>query len=95
MMWRGFGGPGPGFGGFGGFGGCGGWGIAGMILMAVFWVVVIGLIIWAFVIMTGRGHMMHGMYGMHGGDALDIAKERYARGEIDEKEFEKIKKNLS
>ena len=89
MMWRGFGGPGP------GFEGCGGWGIAGMILIIAFWVVVIGLIVWGFMRMTRHGYMMHGMHGMRGDNALDIARERYAKGEIDQKEFEEIKKNLS
>jgi putative membrane protein len=88
MMWRGFGGPGP------YFGGCGGWGIACMILMIVFWAFVIGFIVMGAVRMRRHGCMLH--HGWHqGADALDIAKQRYARGEIDQKEFEEIKKNLS
>jgi putative membrane protein len=92
-MW-GFGGPGSGP----GFVGCGGFGPVGMIFMFVFWALIIGLIAWGLMRMSRRGMMMHGMHGMHmmGGDnALNIARERYAKGEIDEQEFEEIKKNLS
>ena len=79
-----------GFGPFGGF---------GWIFMIVFW----GLIIWAIIAVIrgglGKGHMCgHG----HGDDAhgkdkspLEILKERYAKGEIDKKEFEERKKDLS
>ncbi len=59
----------------------------------IFWVAVIGLIIWGAVRMGKHGCCMHGEH--HGSNALDIAKERYAKGEIDEKEFEKIKKALA
>ena len=68
------------------------YGGGGMILTVVFWVVVISLIIFAVIRMGRHGH---GCCSSETHDALDIAKERYAKGEIDEKEFEKIKKNLS
>ena len=79
-----------GFGPFGSF---------GWIFMIVFW----GLIIWAIIAVIrgglGKGHMCgHD----HDDDAhvkdkspLEILKERYAKGEIDKKEFEEKKKELS
>jgi putative membrane protein len=59
------------------------------LFMIIFWVVVISFVVWA--VRRFSGHP-----GMSGGSsALDIAKERYAKGEISHEEFEKIKKNLS
>jgi uncharacterized membrane protein len=47
----------------------------------------------------GRWHMRGCCSMEHGGhdsrNAVDIARERYARGEISEEEFQKIKKELS
>ena len=71
----------------------GGWAWAGFLLNAVVWVLIISFIIWLVMRMSRGGHMMHSMHG--GQNALDIAKERYAKGEIDHDEFERIKKNLS
>jgi putative membrane protein len=72
----------------------GGFGWVGGILGLLFWALVIWLIV-SLVLRAGRHGccMHHGEH--HGADALDIAKERYAKGEIDQKEFEEIKKNLS
>jgi putative membrane protein len=62
------------------------------LFMAIFWIVIIGLVVWGISRMSAHLHMS----GMEGGsNALEIAKMRYARGEISQEEFEKIKKNLS
>ncbi len=71
----------------------GGCHLGGAIFMVLFWAVVISLIIWGAMRMRRHGCCMHSEH--HGNNALDIAKERYAKGEIDEKDFEKIKKALS
>ena len=71
----------------------------GWIFIVVFW----GLVVWAIVSLVrgnfGNGHGCghgHGE-GTHGKDKspLEILKERYAKGEIDKKEFEEKKKDLS
>ena len=82
-----------------GWGG-GGWFGFGWIFMVVFW----GLIIWAVIALirggTGRGFMCgHGHNHDHGehkkeSPALDILKERYAKGEIKKEEYEEKKRDL-
>ncbi len=86
-----------GFGPFGGF---------GWIFMVVFW----GLVIWAIVALVRGGSLNgHGCGHDHadaahgkgkpalpaGRSPLEILKERYAKGEIDKKEFEEKKKDLN
>jgi putative membrane protein len=69
------------------------WGWVMMLLWAVILVAVVMLIVRA---MKGQDH--HGMHHMHSGhsvDAIEIVKERYAKGEIDKEQFEQLKKDLS
>ncbi|OGK15187.1 electron transporter RnfE [Candidatus Roizmanbacteria bacterium RIFCSPLOWO2_02_FULL_37_19] len=65
-----------------------GWGGFGWIFMIVFWVLII-LGVVALVRYLGRS----GQQQEHR-TPLDILKERYARGEINKKEFEEKKKDL-
>ncbi len=57
--------------------------------MVVFWGGLIALIVWGIMRLTRRSDSAPKR------DPLDVAKERYARGEIPREEFEQIKKDLS
>jgi putative membrane protein len=66
------------------------WGMGLIILMVLLVAAIIALIVWA-VSRLGRNHKTR-ISGRQ--DALDIAKERYARGEITKEQFDQIKKDL-
>ncbi len=61
--------------------------------MIIVWIVVAGLIIWGIVALARRG----GASSSEGQNQtpLDIAKRRYANGEITKEEYERLKKDLS
>lgn len=65
-----------------------GFGFFGGFMMLVFWVIVIMLIVWAVKEVAGKNSRSAG------NNALDILKERYAKGEINKEEFESKKKDL-
>lgn len=69
-------------------GSMGGWMIFLGILPVLFWGGLIVLIIWGVKKLAGGGSISRK-------DPLDIAKERYARGEISAEEYERIKRDLS
>lgn len=69
--------------------GMGWWMAFGGVWMVIFWVGLIALIVWGITRLTRR----NGSSSKH--NPLDVAKERYARGEISKEEFEQIKKDLS
>ena len=80
MWWYGPGGFGSGF---------------GILSMVIFWVIIIGLVI---ALARGfRGSMWdgHPPRPPEPRTPLQILQERYARGEIDKKEYEEKKKDLS
>jgi len=68
----------------------GGWGIFGMVMMAVFWIAIIALAVWGIKRFTQKTTIVTNTSG-----PLDIAKQRYARGEISKQEYEDIKRDLS
>ena len=81
----------------------GGWGMMGpgmmggfgwMWLIPVFWIVFLGLIIWAIVALVRSSSESRGSDSSKADSALELLKKRYARGEIDKQEYEEKKKDL-
>ena len=69
------------------------WMVFGMVLMALFWAGVIGLVVWGIAALTRR--YGPGPIGTNEGNALRTAKERYASGKISRAEFDQIKNDVS
>jgi len=70
--------------------------VGGWIMMVVFWVLVITLIVWIVRRASGKDICSHhSSHTNSNSRALDILKERYAKGEIDKKEFEEKRKDIS
>jgi putative membrane protein len=61
--------------------------------MIIVWVLIIALIVWGVIALVKRGTSASDTPRKR--DPLEIAGERYARGEISTEEYEEIKKNLS
>jgi putative membrane protein len=81
---------GPGY-----MGGWGGMGWFGGIFMIVFWIlIIVGLVFLIKWLIQSTGHGKSSA-GASSTRALDILRERYARGEIDKTQFESMKRDLT
>ena len=65
------------------------WGIGMMFMMLLFWILVIAAIV------LGVRWLMSDQRERRTDSALEILRQRYARGEINKEEFEAKKKDLS
>jgi putative membrane protein len=75
----------------------GGWGFFGSVLMFLFWVIVIILVILLIKHLIEHEKLHNTTTKqplVENKSPLDIAKERYAKGEITKDELEEIKNNL-
>jgi putative membrane protein len=66
-----------------------GWGF----IMMLFWLVF--LVVVAVVVVHLLKHHGHDINTSHKTEPIDIAKERYAKGEITKEQFEQLKKDLA
>lgn len=74
--------------GWGGYGGMG-------IFMIISWLIglaILGFAVYGIIQWANKGESRKD--GSSSGKALDILKERYARGEINKEEFDRIKEDL-
>ena len=70
-------------------------GLGFMWLMPIFWLVILGLIIWAIVAVFGRSGEPRDQGSPKTDSALEILKQRYARGEINKEEYEQKKRDIT
>lgn len=75
-----------------GYGGMGGWGWLFMLLSSLTFVALIGVAVWLLVRATGPGGTPQPRDTT--GSAREILAQRYARGEIDEQDYQQRLKTL-
>jgi len=66
-----------------------------MWLMPVLLIVFVGLIVWAIVALVRGSNGSKGQESSRTGSALEVLKQRYARGEISKEEYEEKKRDLT
>lgn len=71
-----------------------GWMAFGAAWMVFFWGAIIVLVAWAISRLTGDRQRDGRQWPSEGRPPLDIAKERYARGEITREQFEQLREDL-
>lgn len=68
------------------------WMWGGMWFSWIFWIVIIGLIIWLVINQSSRNKQ--NFPSSPNETPLDILKKRYAKGEINKEQFEQMRKDL-
>ena len=66
-----------------------------MWLIPIVSIVFVGLIVWAIVALVRRSNESKGSESAKAESALEVLKQRYARGEISKEEYEEKKKDLT
>ncbi|MBT3362207.1 MAG: SHOCT domain-containing protein [Chloroflexi bacterium] len=69
------------------------WMLFGSVMMVAFWGGVIALVVW--IVKRPSGADDRSRSDSHSTSPFDIAKERYARGEISKQEYDQIRRDLS
>lgn len=64
----------------------------GMLMMGIFWLVIIGLVI--YVVRNRNNFTTNNQQFESKEDPVEIARKRYAKGEISKEEFQEIKNEL-
>ena len=65
-----------------------------MMFMNIFWIFILGVGVLLLIKYLSRTKKGDGIQGWFGSNPLEILRERYARGEIDQAEFERMKQDL-
>jgi putative membrane protein len=73
--------------------GMGWWMVFGGIVTILFWAGIIAIVAWGIARLVG--HEGSGPVPVKKGGPLDIARERYAKGEITKEQFDQIMKDLT
>lgn len=75
-----------------------GWGWPGFLWMglgSLLWIALLGLAIWALVrLISNRSSTSNPLLNTPGPTAMEILRQRYARGEIDEATFARMREQL-
>jgi putative membrane protein len=71
----------------------GGFGFGFPFLGGIFWLLLLGVLIFVVVMIARRTPMTRPWTG-YGQSPLDVAKSRYAKGEINKEEYEALRKDL-
>ena len=71
-----------------------GWGWFMMVFGGVLWIALLAILVWALIRWWERKARVPGSGGSASASALEILRQRYARGEIDTATFEQMRERL-